>query len=173
MLRIADLFDSKNNFITKVKYMINENDEKLLTIIPKSRDEFIMFDPKEKIVLVSYSLEYTFFYTIRFKEVKLISNNHYYSFEVSSFSVSLNQRDEYRQPTNLEGFVHDKNYINPVKILDKSSGGLKIQSENPISGSKVMISYKDNYDMPKNVASQIKWKTYENGYYVYGLQTSV
>lgn len=170
MLRIADLFNNQNQFITKVQYMVNENDEKLLTIVPYGDDLKLNIDKNQKIILFSYSLEYTFYYSIRFREEKVLGGKHFYSFEVSAFSITVNQRNEYRHPTYQEALVQDKEYFNPIVILDKSRGGLKIESKKPLKGNKVLVIYNDKNNKPIHVNSSIQWRKYENGTFTYGLK---
>lgn len=171
LFRIAEMYSKDHRYISHVKFIIDDNDHKILTAVPKTRGEFIFFHPSEELFLQYFSESFIYSYTVFFREIKLIKNKIYYVFDVVSFEVIENNRIESRSSAEHQAVLSDNSRSRVVTILDISGSGLKIESKSAIENTHITVYFeKGNKDF--SATGKVVWKKNSGDHFLYGVKTN-
>jgi len=171
LFRFADMYSEDHRYVSQVKFIIDENDNTILTAVPKSRGEFIFFHPTEELTLYYLTDDFIYTYHVVFREIKLIKNKIYYLFDVLSVESFENNRTEPRRYAEHQGIAQNNHQSNLVTVLDISDSGLKIESILPLSEKYVTVFFEKGSN-EYSASGKIVWEKPHNGCFLYGVKTS-
>lgn len=160
-LFIEATLSSEDGLSTPVSIYQN-NDESKVTILPKKKNQLLLFTPNEVHTLHFIEHEQSHTYAIQFEEVKLLDKHTFFDFRILEKSYTLS----ITKPT--PAFYSCGKNKGSMQIISSNKNEMYVQTAELFLDREVTISYKDNQRI-RHFYGKIAWfKTEKNRHY-YGL----
>jgi hypothetical protein len=157
------LLVSKDNTITKIN-IYNDQNHNFLTVLPKSRNSFLLLEPNELFTIQLKNLDVVHFSEVLFEEIKIVAGKTYYIFKIYN---------QYHQNLKHDSFKSNAFYQNEIcygmaNIISQKDNILIIETEEHINGRDVSVHGKiDHYF--QSIPGTILWKKTINYRHYYAL----